>query len=67
MTNSTPYPVDFFVPVDDEERSRGLALLGLILFAKTILLIPHLFLLLAYGLVIQIIVWIGYWYIMFTG
>ena len=67
MTNSTPYPVDFIVPVDDEERNRGLAALGLILFAKSILLIPHLFLLLAYGIAVQFIVWIGYWYILFTG
>ena len=67
MTDSTPYPVDFNVPVDDEQRSRALAALGLILFAKSILLIPHIFLLLAYGIAVQFIVWIGYWYILFTG
>jgi hypothetical protein len=67
MTNNNPYPVDFIVPVDDEQRNRGLAALGLILFAKAILLIPHIFLLLAYGIAVQLIVWIGYWYILFTG
>jgi hypothetical protein len=67
MTNRNPYPVDFIVPVDDEQRNRGLAALGLILFAKSILLIPHIFLLLAYGIAVQFIVWIGYWYILFTG
>lgn len=61
------YPVDFVVPVDDEERSRGLAALGLLLFAKALLLIPHLFLLLLYWFVVQIVVWIGYWFILFSG
>jgi len=67
MTELTGYPVDFFVPVDDEDRSRGLAALGLLVFAKTLLLIPHLFLLLLYGIAVQFIVWIGYWYILFQG
>jgi hypothetical protein len=67
MTESAPYPVDFVVPVDDEYRSRGLAALGLLLFAKTILLIPHLFLLTLYAFVVQVVVWIGYWYILIQG
>jgi len=67
MSDGSPYPVDFVVPVDDEYRSRGLAALGLILFAKALLLIPHLFLLLVYGIAVQFIVWIGYWYILITG
>jgi hypothetical protein len=67
MTETTGYPVDFVVPVDDEERSRGLAALGILLFAKTILLIPHLFLLLLYFFVVQVVVWIGYWYILIQG
>ncbi len=67
MSDGSPYPVDFVVPVDDEYRSRGLAALGLIAFAKALLLIPHIFLLLAYGIAVQVIVWIGYWYILITG
>ncbi len=67
MSDSVSYPVDFTVPVDDEFRNRGLAALGLIAFAKIILLIPHLFLLLAYGIAVQFVVWIGYWYILITG
>lgn len=63
----TGYPVDFVVPVDDEQRSRALAALGILAFAKALLLIPHLFLLLLYGFVIQIVVWIGYWYILIQG
>ena len=66
MTDST-YPIDFDVPVDDEERSRGLAALGVILFAKALLLIPHLFLLLLYFFVVQVVVWIGYWFILIQG
>lgn len=67
MNDTSTYPVDFVVPVDDEYRSRGLAALGLVLFAKTILLLPHLFLLALYGSVVQVVVWIGYWYILFQG
>ncbi len=67
MSNGSPYPVDFIVPVDDEVRNRGLAALGLILFLKTVLLIPHLLLLMLYGVAVQVVVWMGYWYILFTG
>lgn len=63
----TPYPIDFTVPVDDESRSRGLAALGVVLFLKTVLLIPHLFTLLAYFIAVQFIVWIGFWYVLITG
>lgn len=66
MTEPANYPVDFTVPVDDESRSRGLAALG-IFAIKMVLLIPHFFLLGLYGMVIQFIVWIGYWYIAITG
>jgi len=67
MTEESAYPIDFEVPVDDEYRSRGLAALGVILFAKTILIIPHLVLLLLYFFAIQAVVWIGYWYILIQG
>ena len=67
MTEESAYPIDFEVPVDDEYRSRGLAALGVILFAKTILIIPHIFLLLLYFFAIQVVVWIGYWYILIQG
>jgi hypothetical protein len=67
MTESAQHPVDFVVPVDDEYRSRGLAALGILLFAKTVLLIPHLILLALYASVAQVVVWIGYWYILIQG
>lgn len=66
MTEPT-YPVDFTVPVDAEYRSRGLAAMGVVLFSKTLLLIPHLFLLTAYFIAVQFVVWIGYWYILIQG
>ncbi len=66
MTDKTPYPVDFIVPVDDEERNRGLAALG-IFFIKSLLLFPHIFLLAFFAIAVQVIVWIGYWYILLTG
>jgi hypothetical protein len=67
MTDQAPYPVDFVVPVDDEYRNRGLAAMGFVFFAKALLLIPHLFLLAIYAVVVQVVVWIGYWYILITG
>ncbi len=67
MTDQIPHPVDFVVPVDDEYRNRGLAAMGFVFLAKAILLIPHLFLLAVYAIVVLIIVWIGYWYILITG
>ena len=66
MTDQAPYPVEFVVPVDDEQRSRGLAALG-VLFIKPLLLIPHIILLALYTVAVQVVVWIGYWYILFTG
>ncbi len=66
MTTSS-YPIDFVVPVDDEERSRGLASLGVLLFAKAVLLLPHIILLMLYAAVVQVIAWIGYWYILIQG
>lgn len=67
MTEAAEYPIDFVVPVDDEYRSRGLAALGVVLFAKALLLIPHIFLLLLYFFVVQFVVVIGYWYILIQG
>lgn len=67
MRDGSSYPVDFTVPVDDEYRNRGLAALGLIAYAKVLLLLPHLFLLVLYGIVVQVVAWIGYWYILITG
>lgn len=61
------HPIDFIVPVDDGYRDRGLATLGVVLFAKTLLLIPHIFLLAAYFIMVHFVVWLGYWYILIQG
>lgn len=61
------HPIDFIVPVDDRYRDRGLATLGVVLFARTLLLIPHIFLLATYFVMVQFVVWLGYWYILIQG
>jgi hypothetical protein len=66
MTDTTTYPVEFISPVDDEYRSRGLAALG-VLFIKPLLLLPHIILLALYTVAVQVVVWVGYWYILVTG
>jgi len=60
------YPVDFIVPIGDGQRSRLLAGVGLVA-VKAILLLPHLIALLLFAIMIQVIVWVGFWAIAFTG
>ena len=50
-----------------EASSRGLALLGVLLLIKLILLVPHLIILYALGLVSFVVVYIGYWAVLITG
>jgi hypothetical protein len=66
MSGSPTYPVTVHSLVDDEERNRWLAASGIIL-VKAILLLPHIILLFLFGLMIQILVWIGYWGIAING
>ncbi len=65
MSGTPDYPITVDIPVDDEERDRWLAAAGVV-FMKAVLLLPHLILLFLFGLMIQILVWIGYWGIAFT-
>jgi len=71
MTTVTPgagssYPVD--VRFDYPERSsRGLALLGILMPIKALLLIPHVFVLYFLGLASVIVAFIGYFAVLFTG
>ena len=60
------YPVRFEVDYPDA-LSRGLALLGALLLLKVLLLIPHLIILYALGLVSLVVVYIGYWAVLITG
>lgn len=66
MNAALRYPITVEVPVDDEQRSRWLAVSGIVLL-KPILLLPHLFLLFLFGLVIQFVAWFGYWGIALSG
>jgi len=61
------YPVSFDADYGDGRRSRGLALLGALLFLKLILLIPHLIILGVLGSVAGLVAWIGYFVIAITG
>lgn len=66
MNNTPSYPITVAIPVDDEERNRWLAAAGIVL-VKAILLLPHILLLFLFGLMIQILAWIGYWGIAING
>ena len=51
-----------------ESPSRVLAILGVLLFfPKLILLIPHLIILTALGLVTMVVVYVAYWAVLITG
>ena len=66
MSGPPIYPITVETPVDDGERNRWLAASGVVL-VKAILLLPHIVLLFLFGLMIQIVAWIGYWGIAFNG
>lgn len=44
-----------------------LALLGIIFYLKALVLLPSVIVLYALALVAAILVWIGYWIVLFTG
>jgi hypothetical protein len=64
--NRPDYPVTFEVEYP-EQPSRGMALLGILLFIKAVLLLPHLVIMYFLGIVLMVIVWFGYWVVLFTG
>jgi len=66
MNSTLNYPITVTIPVDDEERNQWLAAAGIV-FVKAILLLPHILLLFLFGLMIQILAWIGYWGIAING
>ena len=66
MSGPPTYPITVESPVDDEQRNRWLAVSGIFLI-KSLLLLPHVVLLFLFGLMIQIVAWIGYWGIAFNG
>ena len=64
--SAVDYPARFEADYP-EAPSRGLALLGALFLVKLILLIPHLIILSALGLVSFVVVYIGYWAVLITG
>ena len=60
------YPVRFDVDYP-ELPSRGLAILGALLFIKGLLLIPHVIILYALGIAASLVVYIGFWAVLITG
>ena len=50
-----------------ERCSRLLALLGALFYVKAILLIPHIIILILFGMVQGIVIYIGYWAVLITG
>ena len=60
------YPMRFEVDYP-ELPSRGLALLGALLFIKGLLLIPHVIILYALGIAVSLVVYIGFWAVLITG
>jgi len=67
MSNPSPlYPVRLEADYPPTP-SRGLALLGLFLFPKQILLLPHLIVLFVLNLLAAIAVYVGYLVVLITG
>lgn len=60
-----PYDVDV-VAEPTTSPSRGLAVLGII-GIKPLLLLPHLILLFFVTMIYGLVVWVGYWAVLFTG
>ncbi len=61
------YPVDVTVAYEDGQRSRGLAVTGILFPVKALLALPHLFVLAFVQFGAAIAAWIGYWGIAFNG
>lgn len=60
------YPVNYAVE-DTEERSRGLAVLGIFFPLKFLAALPHILVLAILSFVAFFLVWIGYFIVAFTG
>ncbi len=61
------YPINFAVDYGNGERSRGLAVTGILWLLKGLLLLPHLIVVMFLLIVTMIAAWIGYLAIAFTG
>ena len=65
-TSGVDYPVRFEVD-HPESPSRLLALLGVLLLVKWVLLIPHIVILIFLGIASLVAMYIGYWAVLITG
>lgn len=61
------YPVNYEVEYGTGERSRGLAVAGILWFLKAVLLLPHLIVVVFLLMISMLAAWIGYIAIAFTG
>jgi hypothetical protein len=61
------YPVNVEVDYGDGQRSRGLAVCGILFPIKALLAIPHFFILYFVGIGAFFATWFGYWAIALTG
>lgn len=61
------YATNVTVDYDGGQRSRGLAILGIIHPLKLLAAIPHLVILYFLHIVAGLVAWIGYWVTLFTG
>ncbi len=61
------YPINYEVEYGNGERSRGLAVAGILWVLKALLLLPHLIVMIFLLLVSMFAAWIGYFAIAFTG
>jgi hypothetical protein len=61
------YPVDVTAEYGNGERSRGLAVTGILLPIKMLLALPHFFVLAFVQFGAFVAAWIGYWGIAFSG
>ena len=66
MTAFSSYPIQ--VEADYPESSnRFLALLGVLFFVRAWLLLPHMIVLYFIGIIQIIVIWFGFWGVLFTG
>ena len=61
------YPTRVIVTEPTLNRSRGLAVAGIVFFIKAVLLIPHFFVLYFVQIAAAIAGWIAFWIVAFTG
>lgn len=60
------YPVDVIARYP-ERSSRGLALLAILFFLKSLLVVPHMIVLYLLGLAVGVVMLIGYWAVLIVG